>query len=208
MEFNSKYKKLVTNLLEREVSIDGGISESILISIEIDKDLNLPYALREYYRLLGNLTSINKAHNVLLHFNDIYIEDNKLIFTIENQGVCYWGIDIKDLAIEDPPIYEVITVSNRNYLEGRIHSSKCSDFLVAMFYWQAALGGLSYGGIADIDLATFKKIDSKYSFIIEDGGVKIYARSGVSICVCSGFQNDLELFVGCNSKKSFLEIKE
>ena len=204
----SKYKKLVTNLLGREISIDDGISEAILISFEIDKDLNLPYALREYYRLLGNLTTINKAHNELLHLNDIYIEDNKLIFMLENQGVCYWGIDLKDLAMEDPPIYEGFTVSESDLLEWRIHSSKCPDFLVAMFYWQAALGGLSYGGIADLDLAAFKKIDSEYNFIIEDGGVKIYDRSGVSICVCSGFQNNLELFVGCNNKNSFLEIEK
>src|SRR6185369_16674694 len=56
----------------------------------------LPKVLREFYLMAGNHEAINCSHNQLL-VGYQEIEDNKLIFYDENQGVCSWAIDLSDI---------------------------------------------------------------------------------------------------------------
>ncbi|VEP16046.1 hypothetical protein H1P_400002 [Hyella patelloides LEGE 07179] len=80
MNIKTQYQKMVAELLERNIRESDGLSEATVISFEIEHNLNLPDALRKYYRLLGNLKSINQAHDRLLHLDKIIFKDGKLIF--------------------------------------------------------------------------------------------------------------------------------
>jgi len=76
---------------------------------EIDERLpdkiELPIALREYYRMLGR-HPINATYNWLRPVDQLEVVRGKVVFLDENQGVVMWGIAKKDQLVEDPTIFQ------------------------------------------------------------------------------------------------------
>src|SRR6185369_9726820 len=108
----------------------------------------LPKVLREFYLMAGNHEAINCSHNQLL-VGYQEIEDNKLIFYDENQGVCSWAIDLSDIKKDDPPVWIGQLIEGQDELEWYIEFETLSDFLLIMLCWQSVMGGLPYVGITN-----------------------------------------------------------
>ena len=90
----------------------------------------LPLALSAYYLCAGNST-INTAYNQLLSPEDIYVEQDYLIFMHENQGVVDWGIRLQDLEQADPIVWQRNNDEQAWYAE----DYQLSSFLMASWYW-------------------------------------------------------------------------
>jgi hypothetical protein len=78
-QFIQKYSSAMKHLIGREVTRKDGISVAELKKCEKRLKLKLPAALRDYYRVGGEL-SINTEHNVLYTPGQLRIENGKLVF--------------------------------------------------------------------------------------------------------------------------------
>jgi len=76
-----------------------------LDAAELRLGLKLPLALREWYQLAGQREDITVPQNALLHPSSLHIENDLFVFHVENQWVVEWGIQVDDLALDDPPVW-------------------------------------------------------------------------------------------------------
>ena len=83
---------------------EDGISLNEIETAEENYGFRLPEVLRDYYRIAGNHENINYSFNQLISVDCLEIEDRKLIFFQENQGISEWAIDSSDLSGDDPPV--------------------------------------------------------------------------------------------------------
>lgn len=67
----------------------------------------LPKVLYRYYQELGAHQALNHTQNDLLAPHQLYVSKDSgyLVFYVENQQVCVWGIKVADLTLDDPPVY-------------------------------------------------------------------------------------------------------
>ena len=135
MNYVAFYNEMVHSILERPLTPEDGV---LVVQIEVAErrlGMLLPLALREYYRVAGNLDEINANHNQLRSLGDLEFEDEYLIFMDENQGVMVWAINTKDER-EDPEVWQRVLAS-----PGQWYSEKAtfSHFLHEMFTWTFGL---------------------------------------------------------------------
>jgi hypothetical protein len=65
----------------------------------------IPAALREALKLFGRRDDLTRNQDPLSTPDDLEIYEGALVFRDENQGVCWWGVLLDDLAQDDPPTY-------------------------------------------------------------------------------------------------------
>ena len=103
------------------------------VELEVGK---IPGALKLFYLKYGKSEE-------LLHLQDQFILPNQyqalideeyIIFFDENQGVCQAGIKKADANQPNPPVY--VRMDSEEWL---LSADKVSDFLVAMFGYQASI---------------------------------------------------------------------
>lgn len=133
MNYISGYAKLVQRHLGRKPQLADGLSDTQIREAEKILSFQLPASLRDYYRIAGNLSELNKAHNVLFDIPELFVDNDFLIFMEENQAVVYWGIKIRDLAIPDPEVWQQV---NSTPSEWYSEEMTFSEFIVQMIDWQ------------------------------------------------------------------------
>lgn len=70
--------------------------------------LALPTALREAYSLLGTRHDLTGNQDPLLRPSELFVHDEfggVLVFRSENQGCAFWGVRLRDLGQDDPPVF-------------------------------------------------------------------------------------------------------
>ncbi len=96
----------------------------------------LPEVLEKFYLKCGNTTDLRYLQDNLIFPNEYpYMKDwEYIIFFDENQGVCQAGIKKTDVKMSDPPVY--VSMDGKAWVKS---SDKVSDFLVAMYGYQASI---------------------------------------------------------------------
>ncbi|MDP4147029.1 MAG: hypothetical protein Q8936_21575 [Bacillota bacterium] len=135
MDNISRYKILLEDILERELIKSDGLSEN-----EIEKSVNnlnirIPKALEDYYISAGNINEINEYHNIIYRPEELRLTTGKLIFAEENQQVCFWGIDLRDLGLEDPLVYQG-QIDENEIFEWYSEDMKLTQFIIEMLRWE------------------------------------------------------------------------
>jgi hypothetical protein len=64
----------------------------------------LPGSLREMYALIGNRDDLTRHQDHLLRPAQLCIDDEVLVFRLENQGVAHWGVPLGEVGEPDPPV--------------------------------------------------------------------------------------------------------
>ncbi|MGX4732942.1 SMI1/KNR4 family protein [Kitasatospora griseola] len=82
---------------------DGGCTDAELDAAEARLGLELPAALREAYRLIGNRSDLTGNQDTLLPPDRFYVDQDCLVYRVENQSCAYWGIPLAALDRADPP---------------------------------------------------------------------------------------------------------
>ncbi|GGQ73343.1 SMI1/KNR4 family protein [Kitasatospora griseola] len=82
---------------------DGGCTDAELDAAEARLGLKLPAALREAYRLIGNRPDLTGNQDTLLPPDRFYVDQDCLVYRVENQSCAYWGIPLAALDRADPP---------------------------------------------------------------------------------------------------------
>ncbi|MFL4905266.1 hypothetical protein ACJ6WF_19265 [Streptomyces sp. MMS24-I2-30] len=70
--------------------------------------LTLPTALREAYSLHGTRHDLTGNQDSLLRPSELFVHDEfggVLVFRSENQGCAFWGVRLRDLGQDDPPVF-------------------------------------------------------------------------------------------------------
>ncbi|WP_251145988.1 SMI1/KNR4 family protein [Streptomyces sp. McG3] len=70
--------------------------------------LTLPTALREAYSLLGARHDLTGNQDPLLPPSELFVHDEfggVLVFRSENQACAFWGVRLRDLDQDDPPVF-------------------------------------------------------------------------------------------------------
>ncbi len=84
---------------------DGdGFADAELDAAERRTGVTLPAAFREGYRVLGRRKDLTSNQDTLLSPGDLHLRDGALVFRVENQGACCWGISADRLGQDDPPV--------------------------------------------------------------------------------------------------------
>ncbi|MEV7122640.1 SMI1/KNR4 family protein [Kitasatospora griseola] len=81
----------------------GGCTDAELDAAEARLGLKLPAALREAYRLIGNRPDLTGNQDTLLPPDRFYVDQDCLVYRVENQSCAYWGVPLAALDRVDPP---------------------------------------------------------------------------------------------------------
>jgi hypothetical protein len=108
VSYISGYAKLVQRHLGINPQVADGLSDNQIREAEKILSFQLPAFFRDYYRIVGNLSELNKAHNVLFDITELFEDNDFLIFMEENQAVVYWVIKIRELAIPEPEVWQQV----------------------------------------------------------------------------------------------------
>lgn len=162
----NKSKEIAEKILGRELLQSEGIDTNLLEVTEAKLGIKIPQSLKDFYLAVGNLYYFTDAFNSFAKLDQLYIIDGKLMFLEENQGVCYWGLDLKDGIT----IYQTQD-EEKWYAE----PEKLDEFLKTVMYYQAANGNpsIKYSTEGEYTLCYMTKIsnvlidNNRADFIIE-----------------------------------------
>ena len=144
MGFVHFYNDMAELILERELTPQDGMDINRIEAAEQKLALRLPQALREYYRVAGNLDELNANYNQLYSPEQLKIEDGYLIFMEENQVVVFWAVPTSHLSEEDPIVWQRVREKPGEWCVA-VGADKCPDpmpisqFLLRMFLWTFGL---------------------------------------------------------------------
>ncbi len=205
MDFSSRYKKQLI-ALGFVGSADVGIPEEELSFCEDNLGITFPRALRDYYKVVGNLSELNSVYNRIYSPEDCEEKHGKLIFMEENQSIVYWGVALEEPTIEDPVVYQG-SIDEKGMVKWYSEYKKCSDFLEIMLCWQAVNGGLKFNGIAEnLESNTIKSLEN-WVFLGSLNGLRAYMFNKQAICVV-GEGRSREIFLGAANEASYLSLKK
>lgn len=96
----------------------------------------IPIALKIFYLNYGKSDTLQHLQDELILPNryPALLNPEYLIFFDENQGVCQAGIKKEETLLPDPPVY--VSMDGGEWI---LSADKVSDFLVAMFGYQASI---------------------------------------------------------------------
>jgi hypothetical protein len=154
----------------------------VLAEAEKRLGVRVPVALRDYYLVAGRDRRFNTCCHRLLPPSKWTVEKQRLVFMDENQGVCRWGVSLRNPRSDDPPVSE--GVGDQTAAWSPVHR-KCSLFLAAMLHHQAVSGGLPhcFGALIDASSDVHDKFDiTKWTHYGELKGENVYSRSNQVFC--------------------------
>lgn len=209
-EFWPYYQELVAQLYQ-PLSSGDGVSDDEVTSAEQRLGLRLPRLLREFYLLAGKRTDLNHASCQLVHPTALQIEEEKLVFYVENQAVCVWGVRAEDLEVDDPPVVRGDSVAWSAQWEWEPQFERFSSFLLMMLCWQGVRGGMTHTAVVSgIDAQVEETIGERWRALDIDAGewgIRAYIGDGQLLCLV-GTKPRVDLYVGARSEKELAEIEE
>ncbi len=118
------------NLLSRSLLKSEGLLPATIATAEERMGIDLPVPLHELYQLVGNQPLFMQGFQQIYKPDELLLQDGKLIFMEENQGVCYWaiGTDFNNLAV-----YQCTDLNEGEWYEEEI---ALEAFLVITLYYQ------------------------------------------------------------------------
>ncbi len=93
MTIVNSYQQIAESLLARPLTPDDGFSLKLLREVERRLAKKLPEPLISLYSTIGRLPQFMSAFQLFALPEQLYYEQDLLIFLEENEGVCYWGVD-------------------------------------------------------------------------------------------------------------------
>jgi len=172
---NSEIRTIAESLLGRPLTEKDGINIFEIETVENSSGLKLPAVLRNFHLLVGNLDMFICSFE---QFVKPYKKGEMLVFLEENQGVCYWGINVQDTGNET--VFMCTDMESDN-LEWYSEEVPLTDFLTVMMYYQCAQGGYEHGSAVYEN--NFDNREKYLQFLadITIGYTKVVAHSGLVI---------------------------
>ncbi len=164
---DSKIEHTAERLLGRALFPTEGIRNSgIILEAEQKLHVTLPNALKRFYYFVGRQEIFMSSFQQILPPDALWCDGNHLFFAKENQEVCSWSVDLKDLQV-----YQNV--------EGSWYPEEISleDFLLLLMYYNFAENGYEYsetkeysGSVEDM------KLGASWEQVVHHNGLVIYAK--------------------------------
>lgn len=134
---------------------DYGVYPEFVPAVEGRLTCTLPVPLSSFHLQFGTLSKFLRSHSRILAWNEINILNGCLVFCVEQQGVCLWGVPLDAVGRTDPPVVQCVNQDGSwlPYSDSLIH------FLNACCVWQAVylLPSIATGDSTPAVLARFEK---------------------------------------------------
>jgi hypothetical protein len=194
----TNFRSLFESLLNRKLTARDGMAEK-------PNWPAMPGKLREFYRIAGRVDSINRIYERLYRPTRMDDEGGYRIFMEENQNVVLWAFRIEDADQENPTIYQASCLESDKLGKWYPQKLLCSEWLVAMAYWQVVNGGFRFGGFADGQPDLRRRLAAHWPHIltIPEGSIAFYGRGGQLVCWCG---NNGDLYAAGRTKADFRHI--
>jgi hypothetical protein len=129
--------------LGRPLAANEGIEEREIEATEARLGIDLPEAMRDYYRITGRCNALNAIHNALIAPDALHFDGEYLVFMDENQSVVSWGLRRADLAEKDPPVWQRNNTPPQAWFSEEM---AFSAFMASMFDWYRTQGLWEHAG--------------------------------------------------------------
>ena len=177
---NNKIRTIAEGILGRRLTMKDGKEMSEIETVEKSLGLKLPTVLRDFHLLVGNLDMFISSFE---QFVEPYIKGEMLVFLEENQGVCFWAVNIHDT--EDFMVYQCADMEAEN-LEWFSEEVALTNFLIILMYYQCAQGGYEHGSAVYENnfnsrgnyMQFLTNITVDYKKVVEHNGLVIYQNDG------------------------------
>jgi hypothetical protein len=146
-------------------------------------DLRLPTKLTRFYQDAPVRGPLGTVQEQVLGPHELRVASGTLLFCVENQGVCLWGIPLDRINEDDPP---VVRAANEAVLAWEPDHDRLSDFLVTLVYWQCVNGALGNTGIADAPEGVVQKVPALWPEIAlgpNTWGIRFFGKAGQLVCL-------------------------
>jgi len=173
------FRGLYESFLNRKLTARDGIEES-------RRWRPMPEKLREFYRRVGQVDSINRGFNHLHRPWEIEAERGYSVFMVENQAVAVWAFRSEDSNETDPCIYQGLCLENGK-VEWYREDFRCAEWLIGMAHWQIVNGAcFRYHACVETrrNLRTQVEKHWKHRLTITSGPLEFYGKGGQLLCWC------------------------
>ncbi len=102
---------------------------------------SIPAALTEWYCSSGKRRTVWSRQDEFLPPDRVHVQNNALIFYVENQAVVQWGIPLDQIALDDPP---VVVESVDDADQWVPQTDNLSKFAIYMFAYTRAFADGGY----------------------------------------------------------------
>lgn len=167
------------SLLGRALKSNDGMSASEVETAQSLCKCAFPETLNIFYRLLGNVSMFMSSFQ---NFIEPYRKGDYLVFLEENQGICYWGVNIHKASDDGVDVY-MCTDINAERLEWYPEEITLKEFMIVIMYYQCAQGGYQYGSA--VYKSDFEHEDEYLAFLkdVTEGWIKAVNHNGLVIYI-------------------------
>ncbi len=130
-----KIKQTAEQILGRALKESEGIPIEEIEAISQKLKLTIPPALQEYYNCVGNISLFMDDYQHVAQINELFVNDGKLVFMEENQGVVYWSVDLEDKET----VYQTVEQKFDKAVEWYAEEFKLEAFLILNLYYQCLM---------------------------------------------------------------------
>ncbi len=95
--------------------------------------------MRRFYRSLGRVDALCRAHHLVLPPKRLRVEEQHLVFMEENQDVVTWGVPLTSLGSDDPVVWQR---NNTPPTAWYSEDQRFCSFLLSMFEWYVEMSML------------------------------------------------------------------
>ncbi|MGW1990240.1 hypothetical protein [Embleya sp. NPDC001921] len=122
-----------------------GCADAEIAAAEHRLGLRLPDAVAACYRLLGHRDDLTSVQDQLLSLDQLCVEDDVLVYRVENRCCAEWGVPVARLADADPPV--VFRLDGTGRMGWRPFLDRFSLAAIEMVLSEAVLS--ADGGVGD-----------------------------------------------------------
>ncbi len=164
----------------------------------------IPKVLFNFYTQLGKENDLNHTQDHLLNPDELYISKcgGYLIFYVENQEVCFWGIPLSQLTHADPAVY--ISTDEQTWA---LDHQRLSEFLHSMAFLQGAFGlPFSCEEFIDIDDTMLSFIQTNFRqkpYEFPQWNVSFYGNSDDDVIAIFKDNNSHSMIYASNNQQGF-----
>ncbi|SKA43531.1 hypothetical protein SAMN04488128_106209 [Chitinophaga eiseniae] len=208
----NKIRFIIERLLGRSLQQEDGVPAAEIAAAEEKLGVQLAPVLKSFYLCAGMEKTVM---DVFQHFappEDLSVENDKLVFLEENQGVCVWGLALNETDNDQAVVYQCPYPDDQWYAE----DDRLTAFLEMTLYYQFAQGGYEwvgglYPGMDDEDIAVVLKDAEQWEMVVnQPGNLIIYWHRDTLVWYFPDKEGRVSetLFASSRTEEAFEEMED
>lgn len=162
-------------LWHRPLVPEDGYSSEEITAVEAELAIRFPDALREWYLAAGRWYQLLQVQDYQLELDELDLDEDTLVFQVENQEVCIWSVHQEDFDKPDPPVYDEENEA--------VQSERLSDFLLCSVIKETAWACCEETVTGQGKAGLFTVLDSNFTLWFADSDFERYYATDDAIAI-------------------------